>query len=324
MATEVLLSPQPSPLLTRPNLTTIGVEPNWREPHVVDSGLAQRGDTLLVARWTHCNSSPVEVSSEGSDVHHCIGVSLTGTSLSFMHAGRQLVNGRVASGTVQVSAPATPVSALFRSTADIVHVFVPQNVLQECFEDLFQRTPADDVLLSTPDLIVDPTLERLGQALAVAQTNDPVLGKIFVESVSLAIVSRLVCRQYAGAGKPNGKVTPLPKWRLKRLVDYIDAHLAEGISLADMASTCGLTRMHFAAQFRAATGRTPHEYLLRCRIEHAKDLLQRPDSTVLQVALSCGFRSQAHFSTVFKRLVGHSPLSWRTMTSPVASRPPIR
>jgi AraC-like DNA-binding protein len=69
----------------------------------------------------------------------------------------------------------------------------------------------------------------------------------------------------------------------------------------------GLTRMHFAAKFRRATGLRPHEYLLRRRIEHAHQLLLSSEHNVFDVALSRGFRSQAHFTTVFKRFVGETP-----------------
>jgi AraC-like DNA-binding protein len=69
--------------------------------------------------------------------------------------------------------------------------------------------------------------------------------------------------------------------------------------------------MHFASQFRRATGLRPHEYLLRRRIEHAKRLLLESKHNVLDVALRCGFRTQAHFTTVFKRFVGETPYCWR-------------
>jgi AraC-like DNA-binding protein len=99
---------------------------------------------------------------------------------------------------------------------------------------------------------------------------------------------------------------------MNRVIEYIDAHLSESIGLADIAASAGLTRMHFAAQFRRATGLRPHEYLLRRRIEHAQQLLLSSKHNVFDVALSCGFRSQAHFTTVFKRFVGETPYCWRT------------
>src|SRR6266446_3826450 len=116
----------------------------------------------------------------------------------------------------------------------------------------------------------------------------------------------------------HGDLTPvrrrraaLPKWRLRRAVDYVDAHLGERVALADLANAVGLTSMHFAAQFRAATGIRPHEYLLRRRVERAQDLLSTSNATLVDVALSVGFQTQAHFTTVFKRFVGVTPHRWR-------------
>ncbi len=105
--------------------------------------------------------------------------------------------------------------------------------------------------------------------------------------------------------------TPLPSWRLRRVLAHIDAHLEDPITLADLAGVAGLSRMHFAAQFRAATGLRPHEFLLRRRIDHARYLLADPRRKLVDVALSVGFQTQAHFTTVFKRIVGETPHRWR-------------
>jgi AraC-like DNA-binding protein len=105
--------------------------------------------------------------------------------------------------------------------------------------------------------------------------------------------------------------TALPKWRLKRAFDYVEEHLAEPITLAELAASTGLTSMHFAGQFRAATGVRPHEYLLSRRIAHARELLATSQDTLVDIALGVGFQTQAHFTTVFKRFVGATPSRWR-------------
>jgi len=110
---------------------------------------------------------------------------------------------------------------------------------------------------------------------------------------------------------PRRRCSPLPTWRLKRTLTYIETHLDGAVSLADLAAAAGLTRMHFAAQFRVATGLRPHEFLLRRRIERAQELLASPNQTLVDVALSVGFQTQAHFTTVFKRFVGETPHRWR-------------
>lgn len=105
--------------------------------------------------------------------------------------------------------------------------------------------------------------------------------------------------------------TPLQKWRLKRVLEYVDRHLGGPIKLPDLAVAAGLTRMHFAAQFRAAVGVRPHHYVLRRRIDRACELMRDPELTLVEVALSVGFQTQAHFTTVFRRIVGETPLRWR-------------
>jgi AraC family transcriptional regulator len=73
--------------------------------------------------------------------------------------------------------------------------------------------------------------------------------------------------------------------------------------------------MHFAAQFRAYTGMTPREFVLMRRVQHAQALLADPRKTLADVALGVGFRTQAHFTTVFHRFAGSTPNSWRKARS---------
>lgn len=109
----------------------------------------------------------------------------------------------------------------------------------------------------------------------------------------------------------RAKVNALPKWRLRRVEQHIAAHFERSISLSELAGVAGLSRMHFAAQFRAATGYRPREYLLNHRIEQAKSMLTASERPLAAIALAVGFSTQAHFSTVFKRISGETPARWR-------------
>jgi AraC-like DNA-binding protein len=291
-------------------VSRIGLEHQWRCPLDEDSQARERGN-ILVTRWTRNGSQPLEVVNPGSTEHHCIAMNLKCTSLTFSHAGSTLVRGRVTAGAVQITAPGVACSAVFESPGDVLHLFVSQQVLGECFEDMFGRPHVGEIRIDDPKLVRDPALERLGQALAVTQSDDAALGKVFTDSVGLAIVSRVIARHFTVAERQTREAGALPSWRLSRAIEFVDEHLSEPIGLADIASSAGLTRMHFASQFRRATGMRPHEYLLRRRIDHAQHLLRESKHNVLDVALSCGFRSQAHFTTVFKRLVGDTPYCWR-------------
>ena len=120
-------------------------------------------------------------------------------------------------------------------------------------------------------------------------------------------------RPPAAASPRPPRRSELIKWRLKRVQAYVEENLPEAITLQDLAEAAGLSRMHFAAQFRAATGLRPHEYVVRRRIEQAQELMRDPHLPLVQVALSVGFQTQAHFTTVFRALVDETPARWRRM-----------
>jgi len=110
----------------------------------------------------------------------------------------------------------------------------------------------------------------------------------------------------------SGKsLAPLPIWRLRKVKAHIESEIAAPLRLKDLATVAGLSCMHFAAQFRVATGFRPHEYVLIRRIERAKALIEGNDMSFVEVALDVGFQSQAHFCTIFKRMTGMTPSCWR-------------
>jgi len=127
----------------------------------------------------------------------------------------------------------------------------------------------------------------------------------------MAIVTRLLASASRVTTSERVRVSKLVHWRLKRAIDYVEARLDKTVTLADFAASAGLTRMHFAAQFRAATGLRPHEYLLRRRIERAEEMLVGTDMSLVDIAIALGFQTQAHFTTVFKRYTGQPPRVWR-------------
>jgi AraC family transcriptional regulator len=134
------------------------------------------------------------------------------------------------------------------------------------------------------------------------------------EALPVAIGARLMglrSETRTDAEAKRRQVRALQKWRLKRVVEYIDNHLSAKITLSDLAAVAELSRMHFASQFRVATSLRPHEFLRQQRIKRAKALLQSTTMPIVEIALTVGFQTQAHFTTVFKRSVGYTPQRWR-------------
>src|SRR4029077_18266886 len=99
--------------------------------------------------------------------------------------------------------------------------------------------------------------------------------------------------------------------RLRRIRELVDAKLEFDLSLDEMAQSVGLSTAHFARMFRKSTGDTPHQFVLRQKLERAKTMLRTPEARVLDVAIACGFKTQQHFAQVFRDVCGFSPTEYR-------------
>ena len=285
----------------------VGNEPRWRL-RSVGYGTAASLPRVVATRWRSLEDRTREARAETPADTHVVAVVLRNENVLFSASGRTVHDGVVTPGTFHVTEPGDRVRCVFRGPFDVLHLHVPNGLIPEICRDIAAHEPAG--FGSQTTLARDTTAERLARALLAAERIGGSYGRVYAESVGIAIVARLLSLRQADLCE-RPKVTELAKWRLKRAIEYIEASLAESVSLADIASAAGLTRMHFAAQFRAATGLRPHEYLLRRRIERAQEKLAGTDVSLVQIALSVGFQTQSHFTSVFTRMVGQPPRAWR-------------
>jgi transcriptional regulator GlxA family with amidase domain len=103
----------------------------------------------------------------------------------------------------------------------------------------------------------------------------------------------------------------LPPRAVRRVREYIEAHLEENVSIQVLADIAGLSLAHFARAFKRSEGLTPHDYLMQCRVRRAQDLLARTEMPLSEIALASGFADQSHFARRFKEHVGVTPGSYR-------------
>jgi AraC family transcriptional regulator len=290
------------------------VERNWRQPEILTNGSAANL-RLFAARWT--GSDLREKTSEIAGDYHMLSVSLQPTEFSIRLGNKTIPNKQVIPGTMQLTAPAVPARIVYHKSYDVLHVFMQHAFLKEFFEWFYSKPPVGDVVLRDPDYAHDPLIGRLAVALLSADEIGGAYGELYAGSLSMAIVARLFSL-YAErpAPAPQRSIAALPKWRLKRVTEFIDTHADESITLTKLAQVAGLSRMHFAAQFRRATGLRPHDFLLQQRIEKAKTMLQTTNSPIVEISLATGFSCQSHFTVVFKRFTGATPHRWRESSRP--------
>jgi AraC family transcriptional regulator len=134
---------------------------------------------------------------------------------------------------------------------------------------------------------------------------------LYSETLAHALAMRFLLYGSSSEHTLNSSVEPLPSRILSRIRDRIEADLDTELSLASLARESGYSRAHFLRMFRAATGLTPHPYVLERRLSTAQQLLRQSKMFLADIALKCGFSSQTHMNDVFRKRLGVTPLEYR-------------
>ena len=157
----------------------------------------------------------------------------------------------------------------------------------------------------------DPRLTAMVTAVHAEMVAGFPSGRLFLDSVEQAMAVTLVNGHAVRHGPAQLSRGGLGSARLRRTRELVHAKMEDDLSLDEMAQSVGLSTAHFARMFRKSTGETPHQFVLRHRLERAKAMLRAPDARVLDVAVACGFKTQQHFAQVFRDVWGVSPREYR-------------
>ena len=136
-------------------------------------------------------------------------------------------------------------------------------------------------------------------------------GRLFLDSIEQAMAVALVNGHAVRHRLVQMYKGGLGSTRLRRIKELVHAKIEDDLSLDEMAQSVGLSTAHFARMFRKSTGETPHQFVLRQRVERAKAMLRAPGASVFDVAMSCGFKTPQHFAQVFRDFCGVSPTEYR-------------
>ncbi len=160
--------------------------------------------------------------------------------------------------------------------------------------------------------VEDPVTRHLLSSLfpALARTHEA--PSLFLDHVAAAVAAHIACA-YGGLSATGGLLpsSALAPWQERRSKELMYACLHEDIPLSRVAAACGLSVRHFSRAFRISTGVPPHRWLLKQRVERAKDLLRTTVLSLADVSGFCGFADQSHLTRVFTTAVGVGPSRWR-------------
>lgn len=166
---------------------------------------------------------------------------------------------------------------------------------------------------------LDPLAYQLICSLVPALRNRQSHHEDSVDRAMLVLCSHLsTCFEQPAQPKPFEKVALSP-WQERRAKEMMVSHMDRGLSIAQIARECSLSRSHFSRAFKKNTGVSPRDWFLKVRLDKAKSLLTDTQLTISRISLDCGFADQSHFTRVFTRITGSTPFSWRRAL-PVASQ----
>lgn len=166
-----------------------------------------------------------------------------------------------------------------------------------------ERTGFQDALLTHIALSLQQELQYPASAEAI--------GKLYAETAAQLLVSHLLLHYSTTPVSLRDAPRTLSSHQMRRLTDFLLAHLHENLSLEMLAQHVGFSPYHFARLFRQTTGESPHQFVLHHRLEAAKRLLKETDLPLAQIALEVGFPNQSHFTQAFKHALGTTPRVYR-------------
>lgn len=196
---------------------------------------------------------------------------------------------------------------------EVLHIFLP-------------ASPFNQIAVSELDMDItgqnlryeggfqDEFIHQLGKAIVDELQQPSPVGALRIETIGACLTTHLMS-SYSNV-RTTEQLVPvrngaLDSRRLNRVIEYVEAHLTERITLEDLAKVSCLSRHHFARAFKKATGKTPHLFVLDRRLMQSKKLLSAGSVSLAEAALDAGFANQAHFSRVFKQRTGMTPGQYR-------------
>ncbi|WP_448624365.1 helix-turn-helix domain-containing protein [Geodermatophilus sp. URMC 64] len=229
---------------------------------------------------------------------------------------RRCIDGRwtaedVVPGDVSLLTRATESHWVWPRDIEVVHAYLTRDELATTCRQMYERE-VEDVELHDAVKASDPAVHRTVMQIAHEAAEGAAGSKLMVDSLSCQLAvhvlrnhAHVLFRECSGTGG-------LSLGQERAVRDYVHEHLAETISLDDLAGVTGLSRFSFARKFRETSGTTPHGFVLRQRVERARTMLERTDIPLPDVAAGCGFADQSHMTREFKKRLGVTPGRYRS------------
>lgn len=276
-------------------------------PVLADQDL--RGGTRLTRPWTH---GALHAALPGLDTHVVMTYYGTAQQATWRQGGKR-VESRTRRGSITLIPEGEDGRWDVEGPIEVSHVYLPDWRLQSAAEAM---AVPHRVELIGRNCFDDPTSAQIMAILGKEAASSDAGASLFVEqAVDLLCTQLIRAHSSFGAAQAVAPRRGLADWQVRRINDYMIAHLDHAISLDELAGLVELSRFHFATSFRLATGMTPHEWLTSLRMNRARELLAHTELPIIAIALEVGFETPSAFSASFRKSAKMTPSAYRRETS---------
>jgi AraC family transcriptional regulator len=248
---------------------------------------------------------------EHSVAFHEVSINLGGRlTTEKISASGKLIRTKGAPGNLCITPAGQIIGASWDKTLDNLGIsFDPDFVRRTAIENRFNSSFEFAEIYKEKDSLI----EHIGLALLAEAESETPSGRLYADSLVQTLTLHLL-KNYSTANlKQENAHGGLSGYRLRRVKEFINANLETDLSLAEIAAASDLSQYHFARAFRTTTGLTPQQYLMRQRVERAKELLAKNDLPIVEISLRTGFKNQSHFTTLFRKYTKFTPKLWREL-----------
>lgn len=273
--------------------------------HIIHSSSGRGWNGLDVAEVIH----PLDDFALPAIPRHVLVVNLGSPSEIKEHlVGRQ---GHLGTGNLVILPAGAPTSWHLEQEGEVrhLHLYLSPSLIQKIAASADINPDSVEIIDALG--VSDPQVETIALSLLSELRSDGLAGKLYVESLATILGIHLL-RHYSSVKQPApSRSFGLPRTTLRKVITYVEEHLAEDLSLSDIAAVVHLSPYHFARLFKESVGFPPHQYVIQRRVERAKLLLSTTNWSLTAIAHTVGFAHESHLAQHFKRLTGITPRYYR-------------
>lgn len=262
----------------------------------------------LMAEWERV--APVAITSQGDPAHRLSLIFGSSMTIGHRQFGRS-IDSTVQSGQVVLSPAFKPASYRWSGEIEAISLLFTPDWLRKIATEIGVKQP-DHLELRGSVELEDEFLTGLLRTFQREVLKPEIGSRLLVDSLSQALAVYLI-RRYTDGQLTNRQSSTIPKWRIRRAQDFIHENLTNGISLKEIADAAGdVSPYHFSRLFKQATGFSPYQFLIECRVVTAQQLLRaKRELSLGEIAFRCGFADQSAFTRCFRQRTGLTPKQYR-------------